>query len=79
MIHSDSGAIIGALFSRYVVGSNMLRDIELQDLMTAGGGSVSRPMVRWSNRGVRSRADRLCRDRALGGSRSFTYPRHRPG
>ena len=44
MIHS--GAIIGASFSQYVVlGSNMLRDIELQDLMTAGGGSVSRPMV----------------------------------
>ena len=42
MIHS--GAIIGASFSQYVVlGSNMLRDIELQDLMS--GGSVSRPMV----------------------------------
>ena len=37
MIHS---AIIGASFSQYVVlGSYMLRDIELQDLMTAGGGS----------------------------------------
>ncbi|CAE7515620.1 Clcn7 [Symbiodinium microadriaticum] len=38
MIHS--GAIIGALFSQYVVlGSNMLRDIELRDLITAGGAA----------------------------------------